>query len=129
MSWIGYDEETIDIARSYAIVASISQMIENCASPFSALLEIEGYAKFNAIYDFWDSIITIVLCFFFMFLFQPSLLALGLFHCFLDITSTVYYMYLTYEKHGMFESYHEGMIAQIGISVSFCFQFPLSSSR
>ncbi len=119
MSWIGYDEEIVDMSKGFAAVASISQISNNFSSLFSSLLEIEGYAKFNAIYDFWDSLVSILLCFIFIFLFRPSLLALGIFHCLLDVSSAIYYMYLTFEKREMFECYHEGIVAPIDFSVSF----------
>jgi len=117
MDWFGYDDEIVEISRYYVIVAAINQLIDYVGYNFSALLEIQGYAKFNAIFDFWESLVGLVSCGLFIVLFRPSLLVLGIFHLLLDITGTIYYMYLTFEKNGWFEQYHDGMVTPMQLSM------------
>lgn len=90
---------------------------DSCGDLFSSLLEIEGYAKFNAIFDFWESVVGLLLCFIFIILFSPSLFALTLFNCFFSTTTTAYYMYMTLEKRGMFNSYIQGIVTPIQAKV------------
>ena len=118
MSYIGYNGEIVEMSRSFAAVASISQIVDYCSGTFSSLLEVEGYARFNAIYDFWESTLGLLICYIFIVYAKPNLFALGLFHGFLDIISTLYYLYLTYEKRGLFESYLQGFIAPVRSWVS-----------
>jgi O-antigen/teichoic acid export membrane protein len=98
---------------------NVSSHFSSCSEVFSSLLEIEGYARFNALYDFWESIICLLFVFVFVLLFRPGLLAFALFNCCLSVTSVIYYVYLTYEKRGMFDEYMEGMISPLDIKVSF----------
>lgn len=105
MLWCGYDEEVVDICHGYVFLASITQFVSYGLQPLSSLLEIEGYARFNAVYDFWECTIGLVLSYLFILLFTPSLFVLGIFHCAVDILSTILFVYLTYHKHEMFDSY------------------------
>lgn len=126
MNWFGYDDEIVDMSRSFAITAAISQLISLSSESLYSLLEIEGYARFNAVYDFWECVVGLVVSFFFL-LMRPSLFALGVFHLILDIVSTVYFFYLTYEKNDMFDSYIDGPSIKLESSVSIvCFSIFLS---
>ena len=126
MNWFQYDDEIVDMSRSFACTAAISQLISFSSESLYSLLEIEGYARFNAVYDFWECVVGLTLSFFFIFLIRPSLFALGVFHLILDMVSNVYFLYLTYEKNDMFDSYIDGPIIKLESSVSIaCFSIVL----
>jgi hypothetical protein len=119
MKWIGYDNKIVEMSQSFAAVASVAQIIEYCASTFTSLLEIEGYARFNAIFDFWDATIGLSVSAVFIIFYEPTLLELGLLSLLIDVISTLYYMNLTYKKRKMFDYYKQGLIAPIESSVSY----------
>ena len=118
LTWIGYDESIAAISQSYAAIAVVNNLFDTSTGLIDCVLDIEGHAKFTAIFEFWDSLASTSLEFFFVKNYRPSLFQLGLFHFACDITTTGIYFIITGYFKGWFDSYTEGMRSPINSVVS-----------
>ena len=117
MEMLGYEESIIDLCQGYALIAVINHLLSSTSDILSSLLELEGYAKFNAVFDFWTSLLDILVVLVFAAWLRPNLLALGICHLVLDMVSTGIYYYLSFKK-GCFEGYKDGFFSCFDFSVS-----------
>lgn len=66
MTWFGYHESVVDISQSYAAIAVINNLLGTTANLLTFVLDIEGHAKFNAIFEFWEALFSVGLTFLFV---------------------------------------------------------------
>ena len=105
---MGYDASIAEISQYYTIVAVLNNVFDTTTGIVDCVLDIEGHAKWGAIFDFWDTIFSTVATYFFIVYVSPSLLELGILHFGLSILSTIIYFKMTGRK-GWFEKYRAGM--------------------
>jgi MatE. len=117
MKLLGYEESIIDLSQGYALIAVINRLVSSTSDILSSILDLEGYAKFNAVFDFWVSLCDLIVVLIFVVWSQPSLKALGVCHLILDLISTGIFYYMTFKK-GCFECYTRGIFGCLDISVS-----------
>ncbi len=110
MGLLGYDGAIVVAAQQYAIVVVFNYFISSIGSILYCILDLEGYAKFAAIYEFWESVLCITATFIFITVSSPSLFAVGIFHLFFDTISTVFYFYIVYKK-GDLDGYIGGFLS------------------
>lgn len=123
--WIGYDEDVAAISRSYTIVVVASNLLSTTSSIIDSILDIEGHAKYGAKYDFWSTIFNTSGIFFFMSMYEPTLLELGLFNLLMEIVIGVHYFWICGCRKEWFVAYYEGLYAPIRSMVRHCFQVAL----
>ena len=111
--WIGYDEEVAGISRAYTIVAVASNMVSTTSTIVDAVLDIEGHAKYGAVYDFWSTILSTTGVFFFITKFEPTLFELGVFHLTTEIVIGMHYFWICGGRRGWFVPYYEGLYAPV----------------
>mmetsp|Transcript_12106 Transcript_12106/g.17668 ORF Transcript_12106/g.17668 Transcript_12106/m.17668 type:complete len:882 (-) Transcript_12106:94-2739(-) len=114
MTWFGYHNSVVDMSQSYAAVAVINNLLGTTANLFTFVLDIEGHAKFNAIFEFWEAFFSVGLTLIFVDIANPNLFQLGIFHLFLDILATAGYLYLTIIRLEWFKGYMSGIAAGFG---------------
>ena len=119
LRWIGYDESIVEISQSYALVAAVNNFFESTTGLIDCVLDIEGHAKFTALYEFWESIICTFVDILFVRIYQPTLWELGLFHLAADVVSTTIYFIITGYYKRWFECYREGLRVPVSSAVSF----------
>lgn len=117
MELLGYEESIVSLSQGYALIAVINHIVSSTSDILASILDLEGYAKFNAVFDFWTSLCDLIVVFIFVLWWQPSLKALGVCHLILDLISTGIFYYLTFKK-GCFEGYTRGMFRCSDTSVS-----------
>lgn len=114
---IGYDESVAEISRYYTGVAILNNMFDTTIGIIDCVLDIEGHAKWGAVYDFWDTVFSTIATYYFIIYVSPSLLELGFLHLGLSILSTIIYFKKT-DRKGWFEKYRAGMSTNICSLVS-----------
>ncbi len=57
MTFFGYKQLVVDMSQSYAAVSVLNNLLGTTSGFLSFILDIEGHAKFNAIYGFWEALI------------------------------------------------------------------------
>ena len=112
MTWIGYGGKVVSSCYYYSMIASVSNLMDGTLSMISIAMDIGGHARFNAIFDFWEAVLTIVVTAFVIPLFHPSLITLGVIYLIQDILMTLLYYGLTCLYYGWFERYREGFFSK-----------------
>jgi len=120
MQVIGYDESVVAISQGYSILVVLSKLLSSSSSILYSVLDIEGYAKFATVFDFWESISNIIAILIFTSAFRPSLVAFGIFQLSLDIGFTALFFYITFTRKGLYEDFEEGLFASVRL-VSYSF--------
>jgi len=105
----GYGEDVTSMATSYAAIASLSHIMESCLGFLSIVLEIDGHAKFNAVYGFWESVISVVAESVFIITCKPSLFYLGVFHFVEALLMHLVYCYYVYIRKKWLNPYIDGL--------------------
>jgi len=77
----------------YATFSSIDSLVGSISSIVSALVDLSDGANFNAVFDFWDSIISLSLTFLAAAYLQLSLIGLGILWLVSSSLSTMLYIY------------------------------------
>ena len=108
---IGYGEAVVRSCQTYAALASVSNVLETSLSMVSCILDITGHAKFNAVFDFWETMATVFTVIFVMPFFEPSLISLGLIFLVQDLVMISIFMFITVSWKGWFKEYYEGLFA------------------
>ena len=121
LTWIGYDPSRAAISQSYAIIAVANNMFDSAMGLIDCILDIEGHAKFTAVFEFWDSLASTGLAFYFVKTCRPSLWQLGLFHLASDVITTAIYFIMTGYFKCWFSEYREGLRAPMSSVVSYVF--------
>jgi hypothetical protein len=106
---IGYGEGVVNSCQIYAILATFSNILESSLSIVSCVLDITGHARFNAVFDFWETIITVLTVIFIMPLFEPSLISLGLIFLVQDLVMIAIFLFITAIWKGWFRKYEKGL--------------------
>ena len=112
MTWIGYGGKVVSSCYYYSMIACVSNMMDNTLSMISIAMDIGGHARFNAIFDFWETVLTIVVTAFVIPLFQPSLFSLGVVYLVQDILMTLIYYGVTCQSFGWFDRYWKGFFSK-----------------
>lgn len=115
MRLLGYEDTVVSLSQGYALIAILNRLISSTSDILGSILDLEGYAKFNAVFDFWTSLCDLAVVLIFVSWFRPSLLALGICHLILDILSTGIFYFLTIRR-GCFDGYARGIFACTDIS-------------
>ena len=63
-----------------AAIAALHSVFENRVYFLETVLGIEGHAKCNAVWSFWEHIFSVTTSVIIIVTFQPSLLGLGIYH-------------------------------------------------
>ena len=66
MAWFGYHNSVVEVSQSYAAVAVINNLLGTTANLLTFVLDIEGHAKFNAIFEFWEALFSVGLTYMFV---------------------------------------------------------------
>lgn len=106
---IGYGEGVVNSCQIYAILATISNILESSLSIVSCVLDITGHARFNAVFDFWETIVTVLTVIFIMPLFEPSLISLGLIFLVQDLVMIGIFLFVTAIWKGWFRKYEKAL--------------------
>lgn len=110
---IGYGDRIVHSCQVYAALASVSNILETSLSSISCILDITGHARFNAVFDFWETVITVLTAIFIMPLFNPSLISLGLVFLAQDLVMIALFLFITMYWKGWFESYKKGFFSRL----------------
>ena len=124
---LGYDQEIVVLAKGYTIIAVISSLLSSTSDILNMVLDLEGYAKMTTVFEFWESLISLLATFIYVAIFRPSLLGLGLFHLILDIIATVIFFYIAFDR-GYYKVFEDGILAPMTSVVSFEFVWLESNS-
>lgn len=116
---IGYDESVAEISLAYGAISAVNCLFDSATGTVDMVLDIGGHASFTAVYEFWESIVSAAIEFFFISRYLPSLWQLGVFHFCLDVLSTVIYFAYTAGYKNWFSDYREGWKASVFEAVSF----------
>ena len=103
----GYGRFICDVGPKYAIMSSLMSLMDSSSSIISALVDLNGGANFNSVYDFWDSIISLVLTFVAVAFLQQSLFGLGILWLVIEVASAVVYV-CTLGRQGFLKPFFEG---------------------
>ena len=118
LTWIGYDEIIASMSQSYAVIAFAANLFDTSSGIIDCVLDIEGHAKFTAVYEFWESLICTPMEFFFIKHYRPNLWQLGIFHIAETVLSTAIYFVITGHLKKWFSNYRSGLRAPIFSEVS-----------
>ena len=102
----GYGQFVCHIGPKYAIMSSLMSLMDSSSSIISALVDLNGGANFNSVYDFWDSVINLVLTFVAVAFLQQSLFGLGILWLVIDVASAVVYV-CTVGRKGFLKPFFE----------------------
>lgn len=118
MAYYGYVDAVVNMSASYATVASISYILEGNLGMACTVLDIDGHAKFNAVWGLWESLGSILFSLFVIIAFEPTLLQLGIIHVVEGIIENAVYIYVVYSKKGWMDAYIGGMTSPSAIQNS-----------
>ena len=105
--FFGYGKFIRHIGPTFAILSTVESLISSISSIFSVLVDLSDGANFNAVFDFWDSIISLVLTFVAVAYLQLSLIGLGILWLVLSVLSTILYIYVV-NKREILKPFFEG---------------------
>lgn len=91
--FFGYGKFIRHVGPMYATFSSIDSLVGSISSIVSALVDLSDGANFNAVFDFWDSIISLSLTFLAAAYLQLSLIGLGILWLVSSSLSTMLYIY------------------------------------
>ena len=114
---VGYGPKVIATCRKYAAISCLSNLFESTANMATIVLDIDGHAKYNAIFDFWDEIIGTLTTLFIVPIFTPSLSTLGCIFFIQDFAMTLLFFYLTHTRNRWYDRYMEGFFSSISYSL------------
>jgi len=114
-AYYGYTDEVINMSASYATIAAISYVLEGNLAMAGIVLDIDGYAKFNAVWGLWESLGSIILTIIFIIVFEPSLLALGFFHFIEGLIMSAVYCHIVWVQKGWLDPYIDGLTSVTAI--------------
>ena len=103
----GYGRFICHIGPKYATMSSLMSLINSSSSIISALVDLNGKASFNSVYDFWESVISLALTFVAVAFLQLSLFGLGILWLVIDVVSAVVYV-CTVGRQGFLKPFFEG---------------------
>ena len=118
MGYYGYNDEVIDMTLSYAVVAALDYVMEGKLDILGTVLDIDGHAKFNAVYGLWESLINIALTITVIVQFRPTLFVLAIYHFAQGLIMNAVYCYIVYYRYGWLNKYLDGIISHSAIQVS-----------
>jgi len=119
MNLLGYHQSIVDLSQQYSIVVVLSRLMSSTSGLLNSIMDMEGRAKFVAIFEFWESLIAIVLTLAFVTSTGPSLLSIGVFHLILDLVATGIFFFWVIEKRGWYVGYSDGIFSPLSSVVSF----------
>jgi hypothetical protein len=108
MTMVGYGPKVIVTCQKYAVIACLSNLWESTSNMLTIVLDIDGHAKYNAIFDFWDEVFGVVSTLAIVPIFTPSLATLGCIFFIQDIAMTLVFVYLTHTRNRWYDRYIEG---------------------
>eukprot|EP00563_Minutocellus_polymorphus_P009275 CAMPEP_0181023926 /NCGR_PEP_ID=MMETSP1070-20121207/2303_1 /TAXON_ID=265543 /ORGANISM="Minutocellus polymorphus, Strain NH13" /LENGTH=629 /DNA_ID=CAMNT_0023100957 /DNA_START=37 /DNA_END=1926 /DNA_ORIENTATION=- len=91
--FFGYGRFIRNIGPKYAILSSLMSLVSSISSIVSALVDLNDGANFNAVFDFWDSVVGLILTFVAAAYLQLSLIGLGVLWLVCDLVSAAWYVY------------------------------------
>lgn len=94
------------VGASYAILSSLMSLFDAYSSMYSALVDLNDGAHFNAVFDFYDSIVGLSLTFVAVALFDMNLIELGVIWLVYHVLVTVFY-FVRIQRRGFLESYFD----------------------
>ena len=118
MDLLGYDESIVDLSQGFSVVVVISHLMATTCGILNCVMDMEGRAKFVTVFEFWESLIGIILTLIFVSTSGPSLVTLSLFHLLLDIVATGFFFYWVIVKKGWYDSYSDGIFSPLSSMVS-----------
>lgn len=127
MNLLGYDGAIVVLSQQYAVVVIINYLLSSTSELLYCILDLEGYAKFTAIFEFWESGLGLLCDFVFIVCFSPSLVALGIFHLIFELASTFVYYGIVWSR-GWFNGYTGGLMSPIESWVSSIWYYHFISS-
>ena len=104
--YFGHGRYMRSIGASYAILSSLMSLFDAYSSMYSALVDLNDGAHFNAVFDFYDSIVGISLSFFAVALLDISLIDLGVIWLVYHVIVTVFY-FMRIQRRGFLEPYFD----------------------
>ena len=107
LGFFGHGSYMRSIGASYAILSSLMSLVSSFTSMFSALVDLNDGAHFNAVFDFYDSILCLLLTFGASVFFQMNLIDIGVLWLFYHILVSIFY-FRRVHKRGFLEPYFEG---------------------
>ena len=117
MRLFGYEGAIVILSQEYAMVVVLNNLLTSVSGVMYIILDLEGYAKFTAIFEFWESGASLLAELFFIVVFSPSLLSLGIFHLTLEIASTATYFTIVW-RNGWLNGYIGGLTSPVESWVS-----------
>jgi len=105
--FFGYGRFIRDVGPIYALFRSIESLVLATSSIFSALVDLSDGANFNAVYDFWDSVVSLLFTFVATAYLQLNLIGLGILWVVCDIVSAGVYIYMV-RTRGFLKPFFEG---------------------
>ena len=117
MAMVGYGPNVIAVCQKYAVIACLSNLLESTSNMMTIVLDIDGHAKYNAIFDFWDEILGTVTTIIVVPIFTPSLPTLGIIYFIQDFAMVILFGYLTHTRNGWFEPYLGGFTSLFSYSM------------
>merc|ERR1711937_1118178 len=94
----GYGDYVFQAGLSYSYLALIGVILEDNLGILSSMLEIDGHAKFNAVYGFWETVFCLFFETAFIIIIRPTLFGLGLFGLVESLAMHGVYCYIVYYK-------------------------------
>ena len=119
MNLLGYHQSIVDLSQEYSIVVVSSRLLSSTSGILNSVMDMEGRAKFVTIFEFWESLIGIILTLAFVTSIGPSLVTLGVFHLILDIVATGMFFFWVITKRGWYKGYSDGIFSPLSPVVSF----------
>ena len=120
MGFYGYADGVIDMCQSYAAVAAFHYVSLGSIGMINSLLDIDGHAKFNAVWGLWECVVSVVSTVIVITVFRPSLLGLGIFYFVEECFMNLVYIYFVYNKRGWLDPYIDGMLSGSAMKVRKC---------
>jgi len=111
MIFYGYADGVVDMCQSYAAVAAFQYVVLGSLGMIGSMLDIDGHAKFNAVWGLWECIVSVVCTVIVITVFRPSLLGLGIFHLVEGFIMNALYIYIAYTRKGWLDPYIDGMLS------------------
>jgi len=112
MTYYGYADAVVDMSQSYAAVAALHTVLEGAIGMVGTSLDIDGHAKFNAVWGLWESLVSVIATVVIISTLRPSLLGLGIYHLVESAIMHVAYIYIAYYRKGWLDEYAGGICSR-----------------
>ena len=104
--FFGHGRYMRSVGASYAILSSLMSLFDAYSSMYSALVDLNDGAHFNAVFDFYDSIVGLSLTFAAVALLDMTLIDLGVIWLAYHVIVTVFY-FMRIRRRGFLEPYFD----------------------